>query len=182
MIEGGGAQHRAALARIARRFIGALHQLLYALAAQGGDLHHRHAERLLQLFRVQPVAVLFDGVHHVQGDDDGDVYLHDLRREIEVAFEVGRVDDVDDAVRLFVDDVVAGDDLFRRIGREGIDAGQVYDLDLFGQLFIDALPLVDGDARPVADVRRAARKGVEQRRLAAVRVARKREFKHSSPP
>ena len=170
--EGGGGEHRAALAPLRRGLVGALHQLFDARALERGDLDDGHAQLLFERLGVKLVAVLLHDVRHVQRDGDGNVHLQELRRQVQVALEVGRVDDVDDAVGLFIQNIVAGDDLFGRVRREGVDAGQVDDGDLLGQALVDALALVYGDARPVADVRRAARKGVEQRRFAAVGVAR----------
>ena len=180
--EGGTAQHGAPLALFGGGLPGALHQRGDALVFKGGDLYDGDAELPLELDCVQLVSALFDGVHHIERDDDGYVDLHDLCGEVEVALEVGRIDDVDDAVRLFVDDVVAGDDLLGGIRRKGIDTGEVDDGDRLGQLFVGALLFIHRNARPVADVRRAAREGVEQRRLAAVGVACKGKFQHFTLP
>ena len=169
-------QHGGALPLLRGGRIGALHQLPDALVFERGDLYHGDAKRALQFFRIDLVAVLFYRVDHIERDDNGDVDLQELRRQIQVALQIGRIDDVDDAVGLFVDDKVARNDLFRRIRRERIDAGEVYDVDRRVELFISSLALVDGDARPVAHVRGTAGEGVEQGGLAAVRVARQCKF------
>ena len=170
--DGGAFEHRRAFARRFRRRKRALHQLPYALVFERRDLHDGHAERLFEPGGVQLIAVFGDRVDHVERDHDGHVDLHELRGKVQIAFEIGRVDDVDDAIGLFVQDIIAGDDLFRRVRGERIDTGKVDDLDGFVELFVNALALIHRDARPVADVRRAAREGVEQRGLPAVRVAR----------
>ena len=178
--EFGASQHAHRVALALARGICLVHKLLDPLAFQGGDLHHRDGELVFERLRAHLVARLFHRVHHVERHHHGHLDLHELRGEIKIALKVGRVHDVDDEVRLFVQDVVARDDLFGSVRREGVDAGKVEDLDGFGALFVDALLLVHRDARPVAHVCRGARKSVEERRFAAVRVARKCEFDHSS--
>lgn len=41
-------------------------------------------------------AVLVRQVHHVDGNHHGNAHFNQLRREVQVAFEVGGVNDVDD--------------------------------------------------------------------------------------
>ena len=55
--------------------------------------------------------VLPDLVHHVERDDDRHADLHELQRQVEVALDVGGVHDVDDTIRLFLDEKIPGDDL-----------------------------------------------------------------------
>ena len=180
--EAGALEHRFARTHFACGAVRPLHHLLYAFLFERGNFDDGDADCRFQLLRVKLVAALFYHIHHVEGDDDGNVDFHQLGGQVQVALEVGRVDDVDDAVRLFIDDEVAGDDLLGGVRREGIDAGQIDDGNGNGQFFIYALPFIDGDTRPVADVRRAARKGVEQRGFTAVRVARECEFQHFTLP
>ena len=76
---------------------------------------------------------------------------------------------------MLVDQIVPGDDLFQRIGRKGVDAGQVGHADVLLAADLSFL-LFHGDAGPVADVLLGAGQRVEQGRFAAVRVARKSNF------
>src|SRR5260370_403253 len=70
---------------------------------------------------------------------------------------------------------VARDGLVRRAGREGIRAGKIDELDRFAVLRVGlAHLLLDGDAGIVADLLFQAGERVEQRALAAVRVADQR--------
>ena len=178
--KGGIAQHAHRFASSLARGVCSVHQLLYALAFEGGDLHHGDGELVFERLCAHLIARLLHRVHHVQRHHHRHLDLHQLCGEIKIALEVGRIHDVDDEVGFFVKYVVARDDLFGSVRREGVDAGQIEDLDGLRTLLVDALLLVHRDARPVAHVRRGTRKCVEQRRLAAVRIARKCEFYHSS--
>ena len=116
-----------------------------------------------------------DGVHHVDTDDHRDVHLEDLGGHVEVAFEVGAVEDVDDDVRFLVQDEVPGDDFLGGIRRKGIDARKVDDFNAVPFLLfigiIRSASLLDGDARPVADVGRGPGQRVEEGGFATVGVA-----------
>ena len=149
---------------------------------QRRDLEHGHAEALGELGGVDLVSALGKKVAHVQADDDRAAGLEHLRGEVEVALEVGHVDEVDEGVGALIDDVVAGHDLLGGVGRKRVDAGQVDE----GDVLVGAplgLLLLDGDAGPVADVAVRAGKLVEERGLAAVRVAceTNERFCHSLP-
>ena len=155
-----------------------IHQLLDARALKRGNGDDGQSDLLLQKLGVDDVARLFHRVHHVERDDDGDVDLHELGGQIEVALEVGCIDDVDDARRLFIEDEVARDDLFGRIGRERIDAGQVDDLHGLLAALVCTHFFVHRDARPVADVRRGSGEEVKERRLAAVGISSQSKLFH----
>ena len=144
-------------------------------ALQSGDLNDLAAQLTGQLLDVDLVAVLLDDIHHVDGDDDRDSQLGQLRGKVEVALEVGAVDDVQDGIRALRDQIVTGDDFLQRVRRKRIDTGKVHDDDVL-MLLEPAFLLLDGDAGPVANELVRARQGVEQRCFAAVRIAREGNF------
>ena len=74
-------------------------QFLHAFAGFEHRGHHRHAEQLRQPVEVHIVAASLGLVKHIECHDDTQVHVHDLRGEVEVALEVGRIDDVDHYVR-----------------------------------------------------------------------------------
>ena len=141
-------------------------------AFQSGDLHDRSAQLFRELRDVDLVAVLFDDIHHIDGDDRRDAQLHDLCREVEVPLEVRAVDEVQDGIGMFTQQIVSGNDLFQRIRREGVDAGKVRDGDIF-VVFEFAFFFLDRDSGPVTNVLVGAGERVEQGGLTAVRVAGK---------
>ena len=94
-----------------------------AFAFQGADGVDRGPDFRRQFLKVDGVAVLVDKVHHVDGDDHGQTYFDQLGGEVQIAFQIGAVDDVQDHVGLFVDQVFTGDSFFQRVRGKGIDTG-----------------------------------------------------------
>ena len=149
-------------------------KLVDTLVLHRGDGHDGNAERRLELVDAHRAAVRGELVHHVESEHHRDVELHQLQREIKVALDVGRVDDVDDRGGLLLDQEVARHDLLVRVRRERVDAGKV-DHRRLGMTAQLALLLVDSDAREVADMLICTCELVEQRGLAAVLVAGERK-------
>ena len=79
---------------------------------------------------VDPVAVLADQIHHVDGDDDGHAQLEQLCGQIQVTFNVGTVHNIEDGIGLLIDQIVSGDHFLQGIGGQGINAGKVLDDDI----------------------------------------------------
>ena len=154
-------------------FYRGLHKLIHAAALERRGGNDRATELAGKLVDVDLVAVLLDEVHHVEGDDHRQAQFENLRGQIQVALQVGRVDQVDDDVRVAIEKIVASDDFLRRIRRERIDAGEVGNRDIL-VLGVLAFLLFNSNARPVANVLVGAGQVVEHGRLAAVRVAGKR--------
>ena len=152
--------------------LGGLH---HAVALQSGDLHDLAAQLAGQLLDVDLVAVLADHVHHVHGDDHGNAQLRQLGGQVQVALQVGAVDDVQDGVGALADQVIPGHHLLQGVGGQGVDARQVHDDHVIVLLQL-ALLLLHGDAGPVAHELVGAGEGVEQGGFAAVRVARQGNF------
>ena len=138
---------------------------------QCGDLDDPTADLLGKALRVDLITVLFHDVHHVDGDDHRDAELNKLRRQIQVALKVRSVDDVQDCVRAFVDQIVSCNNFLQRVRRKRIDTGKVRD-DHVAVILQLAFLLFHGDTRPVAHKLVGAGQRVEQGCFAAVRVAR----------
>ena len=137
---------------------------------QSGDADELHAHLLGQDVQIDLYAVLFDQIHHVDGDDDRNAQFRQLCGQIQVSFQVGTVNDVQDRIRSFSDQVFSGDHFFQSIRRKGIDARKVGD-DHILVAFELTLFLFDGDARPVSDISGRAGKGVEEGGFATVGIA-----------
>ena len=153
----------------------ALRRLLGALALERRGRHHLAAERCAESLEVDDVAVFAHDVYHVHGHHRGDAQLDELGGQIQVSLYICAVYYIDDGVRLLADEIVPRDDLLKRVGRQRIYAGQVLDYDV-GTALETAFLFFDRDAGPVAHALVGARQVVEHRRLAAVRVAGKRNF------
>ena len=158
----------------------AVDKLRHALALHGADGHDRYADETAELLHIDRAAVCVDLVHHVERDDRRHTQFEKLERKVEVALDIRRVDYIDDAVGLLVDDEVARDYLLLRIGAQGVYARQI---DHGAVLYSPHLAgfLLDGDAGEVADVLVRAGQGVEERGLAAVLVSDKCKD-HFEPP
>ena len=153
------------------------HQLVHALALGGGDGHHRHPQHLLHAVYVHRAAVAGHLVHHVQGDDHGQPHLQQLHAQVEVAFDVGGVHNVDDGLGLLFQHKVPGYQLFAGIGGHGIDAGQIRDAGL-GIASDHAVFPVHGDAGEIAHMLVGAGELVEERGLAGILVAYQGKTQH----
>ena len=100
-----------------------------ALPIQGVNRHHRTAERDLER-GPRPDS----GGGFVDHDQRGQAQVEHLEGQIEVALEVGTVEDEDQSIRpvlmVGVEQGVAGDGFVERLGMKAVRAGQVHQLDV----------------------------------------------------
>ena len=155
-------------------FNGQLDSLLQARALECRDLHGGATHAVGQLLQIDLVSLLAENVHHVDGHDHGNAQLGQLGGEVEVALQVGAVDDVQDGIGAFHHQIVSGHYLLQGVGGKGIDAGQVGDDDGFISVMVFelALLLFHRDAGPVAYELVGAGQGVEQGGFARVGISR----------
>lgn len=148
-------------------------ELLQTFFAGGDDPDHGAAELCGERLEVDLDSLLARDVEHVDDHEHREAHFDQLRREVEVSFQIRGVDDVDDGLGFAGEKIVARDAfVFPRggAGGGGVDPGKV------DQCVLDPLVrevpdlLVDGDAGPVADLLVRAGQGVEERGFAAVRV------------
>ena len=132
--------------------------------------HRLTAQLLAELVQVDLVAVFAHQIDHVDRHHDRDAQFDKLGGQVEVALNVGAVDDIQDGVRLFRDQIFPGDHLFQRIGRERINARKVLDHHVL-VAFQPAFLLFHRNAGPVADILAGPGQRVKQGGFAAVRVA-----------
>ena len=147
-----------------------IHQLADALALQSGDWHHGDPQPLFQFVDQHGAAVFPDLVHHIQGQNHGNVQLHQLHGQIEVALNVGRVHNIDDASGLLLQNELAGHQLLTGVGRHGIDSGKIRHQ---GVLLTadDTVLAIHGDTGEIAHMLVGAGQLVKQSCLAAVLVS-----------
>ena len=144
-------------------------QLVHALVFGGGDRNHGDSQHRLHLVDLERTAVAGDLIHHVQGDDHRRFHLQQLHGEVEIALDVGGIDDVDNGFGLLVQDKIPGDQFFTGIGRHGIDSRKIGNPGV-GLAADYAVLAVYRDAGEVPDVLVGAGQLVEQGRFAAVLV------------
>ena len=144
----------------ARHVQGMIHQLADALVAGSANGDNGHAQQALEQVDVHGAAVGRHLIHHVERDDHGAVELHELQCQVQVALDVGGVNDVDDGVRALVKDELTAHDLFACVRRQGVNARQVGNARL-GMVTDGAIFAVDRHAGKVTDVLVGARQLVE---------------------
>ena len=154
------------------RFHAQLHRIIDGFSPQRGDLHHSASQCPAKFFGVDLIAVFPDEVHHVDRDDNRAPDLHKLCRQIQVALNIGAIHNIENDIRLVVNQVIPGNYLLKCVGAEGIDARQILNDDILVFL-VSPLFLFHCHARPVADILIASRQRIEQCGLAAVRISRK---------
>ena len=104
----------AVFGRVDRR----VRRLIDARPFQRRHLDHRAADLPGEFRDVDLVAFFFDKVDHVDRDNHRDAQFGQLRGQIQVSLEVGAVNDVQDRVGAFSDQIVSRHDFFERVGRE----------------------------------------------------------------
>ena len=103
------------------------------------------------------------------------MHFYQLQRQVQIALQIGGVDDVDDGVRLLPKDKVTCEDLLRRVGTQGINAGQIHNDAVFLPADLAHFS-VDCHAREVADMLAGAGQLIEQCGLSAILIAHKRKY------
>ena len=141
----------------------------------GHDGHHRHAEHRAQMLVIEYGAARFEFVVHVERHDHLGIDVDQFGGKIEITFEIRGHYGVDDHVGRVVHQMAAHVQLFGRIGREGVGAGQIGDDEPVSSVTIFAALGVDGHPAVIAHMFVAARNGVEQRGLAAIGIADQRD-------
>ena len=92
-------------------------KLVDTFVLRGGNRNDRNAEPALHLVYADRSAVLADLVHHVECKYHRHFEFHELHRQIQVSLEVGRIDNIDNAFRLFVQNKLSRNELLARIRR-----------------------------------------------------------------
>ena len=139
---------------------------------KGGNFNYFAAELAGQLLGVYLIAVLADNIHHIDGDNYRYAELHKLCGQIKVSFQVCSVDNVQYRVGTLGNEVISCNNLFKRVGRQGVNTRKVGDYNAV-VLFKLAFLFLYRNARPVTYKLIGAGKCVEQGGFTAVRVARK---------
>ncbi len=156
-----------------RRLNGYLSCLHHAGALECGDFHNPAAQLLREVLGVDLVPVLAHHIHHVDRHNHRNAQFHELCGQIEVAFKIGAVHDIQYRIRTLSHQVVSCHHFFERIGRQAVNTRQVRDDDVI-MLLQSAFLFFHRDARPVADKLIGSCQCIEQGCFAAVGIPRKR--------
>ena len=139
------------------------------------DFQRLTAHSLAEFFQINPFPVLVYQVDHVDRHDHRDAQFNELRGQVEVALDVCAIDNVQNGIGLFPHQIAAGHHFLQGIGGQRIDARKILDHHLpvaFEATFL----FFHRDAGPVAHILIGTGQRIEQRCLAAVRVAGQSDF------
>ena len=135
------------------------------------------AEEEFEFFAIDAQSGFFGGVDHVENDDGGDAEFEDLAEQVEIAIEVGGVEDDDGDVG----DGFAGDSSEQDIsgdgfvGGAGLEAIATWEVEQAHEFAVGAVEgaffFFDGDAGVVADFLAESGEGVEEGCFSAVWVS-----------
>ena len=81
----------------------------------------------------------------------GNAQLNQLGGQVQVTFNVGTINDIQDGIRLFIDQVTTGHNFLQGVGGQGVDTGQVLNDNVL-LTFQAAFLLFNRNAGPVADI------------------------------
>ena len=151
---------------------GVLYKLVNTLVLGSRNRNNRDSEHCLHSIYVHRAAVAGHFIHHIEGDNHRNAYFKKLHGQVKVALDIGRIHDIDDAVRLFVEDEVAGDKLLAGVGRHGINPRQIGNQGILVSPY-HAVLAVNRHAGEVTNVLIGTGQLVEEGGLAAVLIADK---------
>ena len=89
--------------------------MIDSLVLERRDLNDRAAELLFKRGDIDLIAALAHHVHHVDCNNHRDAHFEQLSGQIEIAFKVGAIDNVQDGIRVLLDQEIARDDLFKGV-------------------------------------------------------------------
>ena len=147
------------------------HQFLQAPTRFKRCRHHRHTHQRRQRVDIKMVAAAFRLVKHVQGYHHTQVHIHQLRRQIQVTFNIRRIYHVDDDIWRLFHQLLSNVQFFGRIGRQRIGTWQVHQLDMIALKVGKTLLGIYRHTAVVAHALMRTRSKIEQRGLATVRIA-----------
>ena len=146
------------------------HNLVHALVFHGADGNDRNAENPFHSVDTNGSTITLHLVHHIESQHHRYVELHQLHGQIEVAFDVRGINDIDDPARITFQDEATTDDLFARVRTEAVNARKIGH-DGIRMAFDNAVFSVDCHTRKVADMLLATRQLIEKSRLSTVLIA-----------
>ena len=147
-----------------------INQLGDAFIFTGRDGNDRNAQGLLHFTDFDGAAVGPHLIHHVQRNDHGNVQFYQLQAQIKIPFDVGSINDINNAVRMRIDQKIPRYDFFTGIGRKGVNAGKIHNHSVFVAADKTVLAF-HCNAWEIAHMLIGSGKLIEKGRLTAVLIA-----------
>ncbi len=146
---------------------GKLGCFLDACTIQCRNLYCLAAEVLLDLIETDLIAILLYNVHHVDRHHDWDSKLLQLCGEVEVTLEVRTIHDVQNRIRLCIDEIVSCNNLLQCVWRKGINTREIGNGHVAVSLQL-AFLLLYGYAWPVTNILIGSGQLIKQCRFSTV--------------
>ena len=140
-----------------------------AFALQRRGFYDSAAQLCRQLLSINLIAILADDINHVQGNGYRIAHFHNLRSQIQVTFDVRAIDQIQHAVNIILQQIVAGYNLLQSVRRQGVNTRQVSDNYII-MTFQAAFFFLYSYAGPVANILVGAGQIIKHCCFAAVRV------------
>ena len=141
-----------------------------ALFAHGRKRKARHAVEIRKFVEIQLDFAIYGNIHHVDGNHHRNLHVGKLARKEQVAFQVRRIDDVDNQARFAAEQVIDSSAFVFGICEQSVSTRKVHQANLAVAQFKVTFLLFDRHAGPVTHMLAGTRKGVKESRLTAVRV------------
>ena len=156
---------------IFRQMQGMVNQLIDPFVFCRGDRNHRHPQQFFHFIDSDGTAILPHLIHHIQRDHHRNIQLHQLHRQVQIPFNIGRIHDIDNSLRFFPQDKFPCHHFLTAVRGHGINTRQIGDQCVGMSLNRTVLP-IHGDTREITHMLVRSRKPVKQRCLSAVLISR----------
>ena len=152
-----------------------LSSLLGPFSLQRADLDHVAAQSFPKLHQVNIVPVLANQVNHIHCHHNRIAQFQKLRCQVEVSFDVGSVDDIQNRIRMLLNQICTRYHFLRGVWRQGIDSRQILENHM-PIPFQGAFLLFNRNTGPVSHILIGPCQRIEQRCLSAVWISRQSDF------
>ncbi len=139
------------------------------------NFYNLAAQFFCKLCGANLVAALPNDVHHVDGYNNRNAQFYQLCGQVQISFQVCTINDVQNRIRTFIDQIISGNDFFQCVRRKGINTRQVGD-DNITMPFQFTFLLFDCNPRPVTNELIGTRQCIKQCRFTTVWVTCQRNF------
>ena len=103
-----------------------LQQLLNSFIFNRTDGNNGNPQLLTHAADIHCAAIIAHFIHHIQRQNHGDVHLNQLQGQIKISLDIGCIYDIDNAIGLFIQNKISGNDFLTGIGTDGIDSRQIH--------------------------------------------------------
>ena len=148
---------------------------LNACSFQCRNFHYLTAQLFCKLICINLITVFADNIDHVDGYNNRNAQFYQLCGQVQISFQVGTINDVQNRIWTFIDQIISGNDFFQCVWRKGINTRQVGD-DNITMPFQFSFLLFDCNPRPVTNELIGTRQCIKQCCFTTVWIPCQRNF------